>query len=202
MSDTKLPCLILCGGASRRFEGEHKAFAPLGEKTVLQHVIDRVEPQCREICLNAPEHDGFELFELPLCPDGPDAGKGPLAGVLTAMNWADKAGAAQVLTCSNDTPFIPLDWAQILNKDSNDKIRVPAFEGNSHFVCALWPVQLKIELANYLASGDRSVQGFVQSQAVEFIEFSGVNDFDPFFNVNTPDDLRTAAEILQSVNRR
>jgi molybdopterin-guanine dinucleotide biosynthesis protein A len=202
MSKTDLPCLILCGGVSRRFEEGHKAMAQLGGKSVLHHVIGRVAPQCGDINLNAPNNVGFESYDLPLRPDGPGESKGPLAGILTAMEWAAQMGQDRVLTCSNDTPFIPIDWVVKLEGVSPDKIAVPVHEDRSHFVCALWPSRLQDALSAYLDNGGRTVQGFVQSQHIEKVEFIGENNVDPFFNINRSEDLRAAEQILQDINRQ
>lgn len=202
MAKTEFPCLILCGGVSRRFEEGHKALAQLGGKSILHHVIDRVAPQTGDVNLNAPTHVGFEFYDLPLRPDSPGESKGPLAGVLTAMQWAVQMGHARVLTCSNDTPFIPLDWADRLEKGNGGKITVPVYDGKSHFVCALWPSGLQGALSEYLDNGGRTVQGFVRSQPVEYVEFFSGKGADPFFNINRSDDLRRAEQILQDINRQ
>ena len=202
MAETDIPCLILCGGVSRRFEEGHKAFAQLGGKSVLQHVIDRLTPQCGVIVLNAPENVGFEAYGLPLRPDGPGESKGPLAGILTAMEWAAAAGHARVLTCSNDTPFIPTDLARKLEDASAHKISVPVYADRAHFVCALWPTGLRGALSAYLDIGGRTVQGFVHSQHIEKIQYFSDDEVDPFFNINRSDDLRAAEQIVQNINRR
>jgi len=182
MSATGIPCLILCGGVSRRFEEGHKAVALLGDKSILHHVIDRISPQVGDVALNAPLNVGFENYDLPLKPDGPGESKGPLAGILTAMEWATQSGHKRVLTCSNDTPFIPQDLAHELEVGEPDKICVPVHNAREHFVCALWPTKLNSELSNYLDQGGRTVQGFVQSQQVEYIDFIDENGVDVFFN--------------------
>lgn len=202
MAKTDLPCLILCGGVSRRFEEGHKALAQLGGKSVLHHVIDRITPQVGEIALNAPENVGFESYDLPLWPDGPGESKGPLAGILTAMQWAANSGHARVLTCSNDTPFIPENLAHRLEQGDVTQITVPVHAFQTHFVCALWPTDLSEPLSAYLDNGGRTVQGFVHTQFVEYIDFIDENEVNPFFNINRSEDLRAAEQILQNLNRQ
>ena len=201
MSETKYPCLILCGGASQRFEHGHKAMAKLGDKSVLQHVIDRISPQVSQIAINAAHNVGFERFNLPLRPDGPGESKGPLAGVVAAMEWAEHSGYQRVLTCSNDTPFVPTDLVSALEVSAADMISVPVHNGQRHFVCALWPTALRESLRDYLKNGGRAVQGFIQSQPVEYIELNDKSGVDLFFNVNRSDDLRTAERMLQELTR-
>ena len=195
MTTEKYPCVILCGGQSKRF-GSNKLSALLGGKPILQHVIDRVSPQCSHVALNNL-HDDMWLGEdlLNLMDEMPDMG--PLSGVLTAMKWAKELGHARVLTTPADTPFLPLDWAGKLGETGVDIIAIPKVDAQPHRVSTLWPTVLYDDLLNFLTAGDTYKVGvFLGEQLVQYVPFSKTNNTDPFFNINTRDDLVWAESYI------
>jgi molybdenum cofactor guanylyltransferase len=166
--------------------------APLSGKPLLLHTIERMRPQVAGLALNgeAGEYDGFGLSVFP----DVIAGKlGPLVGILTAMLWARELGYERVLTVSGDTPFVPLNWAEKLSQTPNNVIAIPIVDGQNHQVCCLWPVALAANLQSFLQTGDSyKVRDFLQTQVVQHADFPMQNDIDPFFNVNTQEDMGKA----------
>jgi molybdopterin-guanine dinucleotide biosynthesis protein A len=72
---------------------------------------------------------------------------------------------------------------------------IAASFGRPHPVSALWPANDLAALDGYLASGKRSVFGWGEICQARVAEFQASLDaIDPFLNVNTPDDLRTAEQ--------
>ena len=192
------PGVILAGGAARRMGGVDKALLPLSGRPLLAHVIARIAPQVSGLAVNANgEPARFVAFGLPVIGDSVPGRPGPLAGVLAAMEWAAAAGAARVVTVPADAPFLPADLVARLDAalGGREAIAVAASGGRTHFVVASWPVALAGDLRAALGRGERKVETFQDRYACVRASWD-VADGDPFFNVNTPDDLRAAEAVL------
>lgn len=193
----QIPCMILCAGTSRRF-GSDKMLAHLAGKPLLMHTIENVTPQVSDLALNG-EGAGYNGFSLSVFSDVISGKLGPLAGVLTAMEWAKKIGSEQVLTLSGDAPFVPNDWAVKLSATSSEVIAIPNVDGQSHQVCGLWPAALAPVLRSFLQAGDSyKVRDFLAAQKTKMVAFRKQDNIDPFFNVNTPEDMQIAEQVLAS----
>ena len=198
--EDSLPCVILAGGLSRRMGGGDKCLMPLAGRPVLAHVIARLWPQCGRLALNANGDPArFGGFGLPVLPDGVPDFPGPLAGVLAAMGWAESLGASAVVTAAADTPFLPNDLI--------DRLRAAAAGGaaiaespdegglaRAHPTVGLWPVALRKDLADALAAGEHRIGRWADAIGAGRATFP-IAPHDPFFNINTPDDLDEAERI-------
>jgi len=197
----RIPGVILAGGAARRMGGGDKGRLVVGARSLLDRVMTRLAPQAGMIALNANDDPGrFSDLGLPVLPDTLPDRPGPLAGVLSAMDWAADRGAEAVVTVAADTPFFPgnllaglmatagpsgLSLAASLDADGQVQ-RHPTF--------GLWPVALRDDLRRALQDGLRKVVSWTdRHQAGEAI-FPSL-PFDPFFNVNTPEDLARAQDL-------
>ena len=140
METKKHPCMIISGGTSRRF-GADKGRALLGGKPLIEHVLARLSGQVSAVAINSND-DKYDGLDIPVMADVIEGGFGPLAGVLTAMEWAQGMGETRVLTCAVDTPFLPPDWAECLAYVPSDMIAVSFSGERVHNVCAIWPTAL------------------------------------------------------------
>lgn len=195
----KVPCVILAGGRSSRMGGGDKCLLPLNGKPMLAHVLERVSPQASTILINSNSpQDLFAGFGWPVMPDVIAGFQGPLAGLLTGMTWAARAGAAHVLSVACDTPFLPLDLAQRLGASLADgDIAIARDETRSHPVIGLWPTALAPRLARDMERDDvRGVHQWLRGQSVREISF----DAALFRNINTRDDLHQAFPTTPFLN--
>lgn len=204
---TELPCMVLCAGTSARF-GRDKMLVDLSGKPVVGHILERLRGQTGLLALNAPHNDAYSQFDLPVIEDCLDGKLGPLVGILTAMKWAAENQHTHVLTCAGDTPFIPRDWATRLRAHSGAGIIISQSEGQisnnvqasnrgqTHYVCALWPVDLRLSLENAIRKGMRGVGQWISTQQNTHVIFETPDGHDPFFNINTQEDLMQARAIL------
>ena len=193
--------IILAGGLARRMGGGDKALLPLGQGTLLSHVIDRLAPQVEMLALNA-NGDGarFAEFALPVLPDTIDGFPGPLAGVLAGMEWAAERGGETIVTVAADTPFFPCDLvARLLlaAEGMAQPLALAASDDGRHPTFGLWPVGLRHDLRAALEGGLRKVVAWTDAHGAAQAHFPGA-DPDPFFNINTPDDLAAAARFLEA----
>ena len=198
--------VLLAGGQSRRIGGGDKALRPLGGKPVLAHVVARLKPQVSAMIINANgEASRFAEFDLPVVADSITGFAGPLAGVHAGLSWvkANRPGIDYVVTVAADTPFFPTDLVtQFLaaQKDQSTLIVARSEEG-LHPVIGLWPVSMVTALELSLKQGVRKASAFVQERgAIEVffprIEIGG-RLIDPFFNINSPEDLTKADALLK-----
>jgi molybdopterin-guanine dinucleotide biosynthesis protein A len=125
--------------------------------------------------------------------DGPFEGQGPLAGVLVGLGWASELGAAALLTVPGDTPLVPRGLAAALAPAPC----CAASNRRPHYLVALWPVSAREPLRRLLASsGRRDVAHFARLIGMRRVEFP-VAKWDPFLNINTPEDLAAARAIVE-----
>lgn len=190
--------VILAGGRATRMGGGDKGLLNLDGRPLLAHVIDGLTPQCETIALNAngpPER--FAGFGLPVLPDVCPGQPGPLAGIFTAMEWAAGLGHDTVLTTPADTPFLPETLVERLEQAGAPAVAASlngAGTQRSHPTTALWPVTLRAELRRTLEIGERRVGRFAARVGAKSVLFEG--NTDPFFNINSPEDLAEAQQRL------
>lgn len=197
--------IILAGGLARRMGGGDKPLVEIEDRPILQLVIDRLKPQCAALAINANGDPArFSSFGLPVVADSIADFAGPLAGVLAGMDFAAANGVAHVLSAPGDTPFLPADLLsrlQTAQRRTGAKIAVAASNGRTHHAVALWPVALREDLRRALVEeGERKVSAFIGRFANVAVEWP-VEPYDPFFNVNSPEDLARAAAIAKAESR-
>jgi molybdopterin-guanine dinucleotide biosynthesis protein A len=189
--------IILAGGQARRLSD--KPFRPLGGKPLLAHAVARAAGQTALLALGANEPKRFAGFGLPVVADTIAGFVGPLAGILAGMEWAAEQGMADLASFPCDAPFFPRDLVPRLAAArtlEGATIARAASGGRAHPVFALWPVRLRGELRHALVEeGMRKVDGWSARYRIATVEFPTM-PFDPFFNINTPDDLATAETLL------
>jgi len=194
--------IILAGGQSRRMGGGDKGLLSLGGETLLARVIALLEPQVAEVALNA-NGDGtrFKSFGLPVIADSVAEYPGPLAGVLAGMDWAAARGHSHIVTAAADTPFFPCDLVpRLMLASESAPIALAATPDPErgmarHPTFGLWPVDLRDDLRAALSDGVRKVVAWTDKHGTAMAEFSAT-PFDPFFNVNTPEDMARAEGLL------
>ncbi|WP_137137046.1 molybdenum cofactor guanylyltransferase MobA [Rhizobium sp. FKY42] len=194
--------VILAGGLSRRM-GRDKAEVLLAGTRLVDRVAARLRHQNLSVFLNAP--DDLET-SLPLVPDTLEGHRGPLAGILAAMRHAASAPHPMnhVLTVPIDSPFMPLNLAAKLNTavTSDESIVIATSQGTLHPVVGFWPIRLVDDLQAFLEGPENPrVKTFLSSHQTAYVDFPEIETplgpVDPFFNVNTPEDLRLAHRYVE-----
>jgi molybdopterin-guanine dinucleotide biosynthesis protein A len=198
--------LLLAGGLSRRMGGGDKGLRLLAGRPVLAHVIERIGPQVRRLCLNANGDPArFASFGLPVVADSVEGFAGPLAGVLAGLDWAaaNAPDCPWVASVPTDAPFLPHDLvARLLAPCERGEadMACATSAGRAHPVIGLWPVALRAELRRTLIEEQvRKVDLWTARYRLAPVAFSA-EPVDPFFNANRPEDL-AEAEKLASLAR-
>ena len=203
----RVPGVILAGGLARRMGGGDKGLLQLGDRTLLEHVIARIAPQVSNLVLNANGDPArFSDYELPVISDCAEDFAGPLAGVLASLDWAAGQGEENIVTVAADTPFFPTDLVSVLadaRAKAGTQIALASTQGavpgqHRHPTFGLWPVSLREDLRQSLRDGVRKVVAWTDKHGCASAEFPAI-DYDPFFNVNTPQDLERARRLLRKV---
>jgi molybdenum cofactor guanylyltransferase len=189
--------VILAGGAARRMGGADKALLPLAGRPLVAHVAARLAPQVSRMALSAngdPARFALWLPQVPVLADPPQLqDAGPLAGLLAAMIWAKSEGASALVTVAVDTPFLPSDLVARLGEAAGFAGAACArSHGRVHYTSALRPVAGLAVLQQALAAGERRLRFGLEAAVA--VPFDGV--FDPFHNLNTPEDLAAAEAFL------
>jgi molybdopterin-guanine dinucleotide biosynthesis protein A len=187
--------------------GGDKTLRRLGDRTILQHVIDRAAPQVERLVLNANgDPERFAAVRLPVAPDVVEGFAGPLAGVLTGMEWAAHHApeATWLASFACDAPFLPLDLVARLREAAEAEgadLACAASGGRSHPVFGLWWIDLRHDLRQAMVEEEiRKVDVWTARHRLVTVDFpleerpGGPRD--PFFNTNHPDDLAEAERLL------
>ncbi len=194
--------LLLAGGGARRMGGGDKCLRLLGGRPLLAHVIERLHGQVGRLVLNA-NGDGsrFAAFGLPVVADSIPGMAGPLAGILTGMEWvrAHGAGVTMMLSTPTDGPFLPLDLVPRLaaaKREAGARIACARSDGRTHPPIGLWDVDLADDLRRAMEVEDlRKIDAWTARHALVHVDWP-VHPFDPFFNANRPEDLDRAESLL------
>ena len=207
-----LPGIILAGGLSRRMGGGDKGLITLDNKTIIGRVIDKILPQVSNLAININgDHSRFSKFPYPLIPDSIDGFAGPLAGVLVGMDWAFQNGSEFIVTVAADSPFIPDDLVEklfFLTQNKKNDITIASAQDPMtgkimrHPTFGLWSVKLREDLRGELLNGSRKIITWAERHKLDYVKFK-IEDprEDPFFNINTPQDLYDAKERLSRGQR-
>lgn len=189
---------ILAGGQSRRM-GKDKAFLDLAGMPMMERAIERLRPQVTQLVLNVHgETQALGKYGLPVVTDTTSDHQGPLAGILACLRWAETEGFPWLATAAVDTPFFPKDLVQRLETVLRDKTMATASSGGRlHPVFGLWKTELAPALEREIGKGLRSVNQWVALHTPGIAQWP-TELYDPFFNINEPDDMSKAQHILSA----
>jgi molybdopterin-guanine dinucleotide biosynthesis protein A len=192
--------VVLAGGKSQRF-GEDKSQVKLGDKLLIDYILSEIIDEFNEVLVVSNNRISFkESKKISLIKDF-KKDLGPLGGVLTAMKWAkeNNKNYQWISTFPADTPFfknqILKDFLKCINL-SESKLFFIKSNNTRHNIFGLWSIDLMDKLEGDLNKGERKVEVWANSIGVKSINMKFENE-DPFFNINTKDDLKKAMEKLE-----
>ena len=199
MDHSKILGVVLAGGKSLRF-GEDKSQVKLNNKSLIDHILSEVLTEFKELLIVSNNLIEFNKSEnISIISDFKN-NLGPLGGILTAMKWIkdNKKDYQWISTFPTDTPFFK---NQIL-KDFHDKINLKngklffiKSNNTRHNIFGLWSIDLADKLEKDLENGDRKVEDWANKVGVNIIDMQFEKN-DPFFNINTKEDLEKAKNIF------
>ena len=204
MEDNNILAVVLAGGKSKRF-GEDKNHIKLGDKTLIEHVLAKICNKFEEILIVSSNNLKIKKIQnITVIPDCFDD-LGPLAGVLSSMRWIKETQKSYqwVATFPSDTPFFETSIIEEYKKriKLNDSL-LYFVKSNSrrHNIFGLWSIELLKTLEDDLIKNNfRKVEEWANKIGVKTIDFE-IKRFDPFFNINTKEDLEEAKKIIKNLN--
>jgi molybdopterin-guanine dinucleotide biosynthesis protein A len=195
--------VLLAGGLARRMGGGDKPLRAIGGRPLLDRAIERLRPQCAELILNANGDPArFAAYGLPVVPDTVPDFAGPLAGILAALEWVSehRPHVEWVVSAAADTPFLPRDLVsrlQAARAEAGTPLACAESGGQAHPVNALWSVALREDLRHALVVENlRKIDRWTARHGVAHAVWAA-EAYDPFFNVNTPEDIAAAEAVLR-----
>jgi len=198
MTEEKLTVVIQAGGKSSRM-GKDKALLPFLGTTLIERVIQRVQPIADEILITTNQQENYQFLNLPLFSDI-IPNRGALGGLYTALKAASNPYTA-VIAC--DMPFVNgkmlMAEKQTLISTNADIVIPHTGEGLEPFHSVYRNGTCLPAIKSALSENKWRVDAwFSQVKLVRFTP-QQIRQFDPqmrcFFNINTPDDLQKATQL-------
>ena len=193
--------VVLAGGKSQRF-GEDKCQVKLGDKLLIDYILSEIIDEFKEVLLISNNKIKYINSNKISLVEDTKKGLGPLGGILTAMKWIKENNKSYkwISTFPSDTPFFK---KKILNnfleeiKDYEGKLFFINSNNTRHNIFGLWSIDLLERLEKDLDNGERKVEMWANKIGVKSINMKFENK-DPFFNINTKEDLIKAEEYLEN----
>ena len=199
MDQNNILGVVLAGGKSQRF-GEDKSQVKLGDKLLIDYILSEIIDEFNEVLVVSNNLIDFKQSEkISLIKDF-KKDLGPLGGVLTAMKWVkdNNKDYQWISTFPVDTPFfkneILKDFLKRINIEEGKLFFINSND-TRHNIFGLWSLDLMDKLEEDLDKGERKVEVWANSIGVKNINMKFENK-DPFFNINTKEDLKKAIENL------
>ena len=204
MSENNILGAILAGGQSKRM-GKDKLFLELNNKKLIEHTIEKVKKYLKKvIIITNQDNEFFSKNNLTTVKDCIEGQLGPLVGILTAMKWAKEnlSKCSWIATFPCDTPFFPESIIKSFIEESEKKeslILCASSHGRKHNIFGLWSLNLYDKLKDDLINKKvRKVQDWTEKNKIKNLEFK-FKDYDPFFNINTEEDLEFAKKLSKRI---
>ena len=202
MDHNNILAVVLAGGKSKRF-GKDKSQVKLGDKILIDYVLTEIIDFYKDILIVTNEPIKFLDSNKISTTSDIKRGLGPLGGVLSAMKWVkdNKKKYNWISTFPIDTPFFKkehlIKFYKDLNLDESNLFFMKS-KNTRHNIFGLWSLKLyeKLELA--LNRGDRKVELWANEIGVKTIDFDNEKNKDPFFNINTEQELEIAKKLLNN----
>ena len=203
MIENNILGIILAGGKSSRF-GEDKSTVKLGNKTLLDHIVNKIENEFNEILVISNNKElNFKNKKIQVLEDCIEGQLGPLVGILTAMKWVkeNKKNYRWVASFPCDTPFFDINLTNKLKLKTNNTSKKLIFlnsEKKRHNIFGAWSIDLAEILENYLKKNFRKVEIWADKIGYESININ-IEKFDKFLNINTKKDFEKAKKNINKI---
>ena len=201
MDHNKILGVVLAGGKSQRF-GEDKSQVKLHGKILIDYILTEIIDQFNEILIVTNNHIKFNNSHKISVTKDVIEGQGPLGGVLTAMKWIknNNKNYKWISTFPSDTPFFTKRELKIFYENidiEKDKLFFIKNKNTRHNIFGLWSLDLLDKLELDLEKGERKVEVWANSVDVKIVDVD-FDEKDPFFNINTKEDLEKAYKMMEN----
>ena len=193
--------VVLAGGKSQRF-GQDKSQVKLQDKILINYILGEIIDVFQETLIIANDSiDYMQSDKISITKDF-KSNLGPLGGVLTGMKWVkeNNKNYKWISTFPSDTPFFTkkeLNYFYENIKENNSKLFFIKNKDTRHNIFGLWSLDLIDQLEKDLLKGERKVEVWADSIGVNTVNIEYKKP-DPFFNINTKEDLKKAKEMMNN----
>ncbi|MEA3279693.1 MAG: molybdenum cofactor guanylyltransferase [Thermodesulfobacteriota bacterium] len=198
----KYPCsgIILAGGLSTRFSGNNKALISINGKSILDHIYEVFSSLFEEIILvtNDPlEYLGWnfnvvtDIYQI----------RSSLTGIHAGLFYSTNPYS---FFTACDTPFLKTELVDMIANNIQPEIDVviPEAQDGLQPLCAVYSKDCLTPVERHLAQKKLKIRQFFQKVRTKKIPEKLLREKDPdllsFLNINTPDDLDRAKQIIQT----
>ena len=201
MEDNNILGVVLAGGKSSRF-GEDKNHIKLGNKTLLEHVLYKINNKFPETLIVSNRPLKIQITKKITIIEDCFENLGPLVGVLSSMKWIkeNKKTFKWIATFPSDTPFFETSIIEEYKKritTNESSLYFVKSNNKRHNIFGLWSIDLLQTLENDIVKNNfRKVEDWANKIGVKTIDIE-IKKFDPFFNINTKEDFEIAKRILK-----
>lgn len=195
-SSINLPIVIAAGGNGNRIGGD-KPNMILDGTSLIDRIMVLASRWSDQIAIASRVETKFTMLSAAEFLYDNDMNGGPLSALSSALVYAQVKRANHVLLIPCDMPFLPPDLLQrLVLQIGSSQVAIARNCGQVYPICALWRTDIVANLAEYVATGRRSLIGFAESINMTIVDW-GLEEADAFFNINTLQDLEQAALILR-----
>jgi|TARA_X000001036_G_scaffold163274_1_gene154978 molybdopterin-guanine dinucleotide biosynthesis protein A len=192
---------VLAGGKSQRF-GEDKSQVKLDGKLLIDFILSEIVDEFKEILIVTNNQIAFQKSKKISTIKDFKKGQGPLGGVLSAMKWAKEKNSNYkwISTFPVDTPFFKKKiLKKFLSEINIEESKLFFIKSNNtrHNIFGMWSIDLMKKLEEDLNKGHKKVETWANSIGVKIINMEFMYE-DPFFNINTKDDLEIAKKKIKN----
>lgn len=192
--------VVLAGGQGRRIGGG-KPLRLLGNERLVDRALAMARRLSTYVALSVGSDARLDDCNVPQIAD-PEPDWGALGGLAASLDFALLQGLDLVITLPCDSPFLPDDLLTRLHASllPDQGAALPKSGEHLHVACGLWRVGVRAMLIDYAQSGGRSLHGLAERVGFTPVEWNS-EPLDPFFNINTEQDLERAETMLRGMQK-
>ena len=190
--------VILSGGLNSRMGGKNKGFLEVGGRSILNRLLESLQPAFEEILLVIREPRLYAEYPVEIVTDLYED-RSSLTGIHAAMVSA-RAAFGFVVPC--DTPFLQPGIIRMLIHALEPELDVVVPLINDHYepLCAIYSKRCVPVIETQLRRKDYTIYNFFDRVRVKTLSTDEIKAVDPqllsFFNVNTPEAYQTCQKMV------
>jgi molybdopterin-guanine dinucleotide biosynthesis protein A len=199
-SKSKIPCsgVILSGGLAARYDGTEKALLRVGGARILDRIYEIYRELFDEIILVTNSPEKFLEWDLLIVSDLFQI-RSSLTGIHAGLFYMTNPYAF-ISAC--DTPFLKREMVETVIGKIGAQIDIVMPETSAGFepLCAVYSKRCLEPAQNHLEQKKLKITKTFRKSRIKTISEKVLCEIDPdlrsFFNINTPEDLKRAEEMV------
>jgi molybdopterin-guanine dinucleotide biosynthesis protein A len=181
--------VILAGGRNTRMQGRNKAFLTIAGRTILDRLLETLQPIFAQILLVTRQPELYTPYPLRVVKDILKA-RSSLTGIHAGLAHAETEYAF-VVPC--DAPLLRPDLVRLLLSEIDPSMDalVPMIRGYYEPLCAIYGKQCLVPIEEQLKRADFKITRFFEHIRLKEVDEQKIRAVDPqlhsFLNINTPE---------------